>query len=156
MEDFCMFFEEALKVAIKGEEDAFNTYFNAIKKVENKAAKELLKELAKEELEHKHKLELALIDEDYILNIGTGSIPKNFSIADFLVDKNKINEKSSLQDIYSYAISSEKKAINFYSILMNSCSGSKMSFLFEKLRDEEKKHLSKLEKDYEDTFIQEN
>jgi len=31
-----------------------------------------------------------------------------------------------------------------------------MEYLFEKLRDEEKKHLEKLEKDYEETFMQEN
>ncbi len=156
MNEFCMFFEEALKVAIEAERDAFFTYFNGMKKVEDKSAKVLLKELAKDELEHKYKLELALLDEEYVEQLGDGKIPDGFSIAEFLVEKNKINENSTLQEIYAYAISSEKKAIQFYTNLMNSCKGSQMEYLFEKLRDEEKKHLDKLEKEYEEIFMQEN
>ncbi len=156
MNDFCMFFEEALQVAIKGESDAFNTYYTAIKKVDDKGAKTLLKELAADELEHKHKLELALLDDTAIEDLGQGKIPEGFSIADYMTEENQISSDSSLQDIYAYAISSEKKAIKFYTALMNSCKGSKMEYLFDKLRDEEKKHLEKLEKDYEETFIQEN
>ncbi len=155
MQDFCMFFEEALKVAIKAEEDAFNTYYTAMKKVKDKGAQVLLKELALDELEHKYKLEKALVEED-IEELGQGEIPEGFSISEFITEEHHITQDSSLQDIYAYAISSEKKAIKFYSALMNSCKGSKMSYLFEKLRDEEKKHLEKLEKDYEETFIQEN
>ena len=155
MQDFCMFFEEALKVAIKAESDAFNTYYTAMKKVKDRGAQVLLKELALDELEHKYKLEKALIDED-LEELGKGEVPEGFSIAEFITEENKISQDSSLQDIYAYAISSEKKAIKFYTALMNSCKGSKMSYLFEKLRDEEKKHLEKLEKDYEETFIQEN
>ena len=156
MDNFCMFFEEALRVAIEAERDAFFTYYNGIKKVDNKSAKVLLKDLAKDELEHKYKLELALLDEDYVEELGEGKIPEGFSIAEFLVEKDKINKNSTLQEIYAYAISSEKKAIQFYTNLMNSCKGSKMEYLFEKLRDEEKKHLDKLEKEYEETFMQEN
>ncbi len=155
MEDFCMFFEEALKVAIRNEEDSFNTYVTAIKKVKDKGAKQLLKELALDELEHKYKLERALLDEEAINELGGGKVPESFSISEFMVEQNKINEDSSLQEIYNYAITSEKKAIEFYTTLMNSCKGSKMAYLFEKLRDEEKKHLEKLEKDYEETFLQE-
>ncbi len=156
MNEFCMFFEEALQVAIKGETDAFETYYNGMKKVDNKAAKVFLKELAKDELEHKYKLELALLDDEAIEELGDGKIPEGFSIAEFLADSKKIDSSSTLQDIYAYAISSEKKAIKFYTNLMNSCKGSKMEYLFEKLRDEEKKHLDKLEREYEETFMQEN
>ena len=154
MQEYCMFFEEALKVAIKAEEDAFQTYYLASKKVQDKGAKVLLKELALDELEHKYKLEKALLEEE-IEELGEGKVPEGFSFADYLVEEDKISEDSSLQDIYLYAITSEKKAIKFYTNLMNSCKGSKMSYLFEKLRDEEKKHLEKLEKDYEETFMQE-
>ena len=89
MENFCMFFEEALQVAIKGEEDAFNTYYTAIKKVDDKGAKTLLKELAKDELEHKHKLELALLDEEAIEDLGGGKIPEGFSLADYIQKRTK-------------------------------------------------------------------
>ena len=94
MNEYCMFFEEALKVAIQGEQDAFNTYYNGMKKVENKAAKVLLKELANDELEHKYKLELALLDDEAIEALGGGKIPEGFSIAEFLVDSNKMNENN--------------------------------------------------------------
>ena len=156
MNEFCMFFEEALKVAIQGERDAFFTYYNGMKKVDNKAAKVLLKELAADELEHKYKLEQALLDEDAIEALGDGKVPEAFSFVDYMSETGKISKDSSLQEIYSYAISSEKKTIKFYTNLMNSCKGSKMEYLFEKLRDEEKKHLEKLEKEYEETFMQEN
>ncbi len=155
MQEYCMFFEEALKVAIKAEEDAFQTYYMASKKVQDKGAKVLLKELAADELEHKYKLEKALLDEE-VLELGEGNVHEGFSFSEYLVEENKISEDSSLQDIYLYAITSEKKAIKFYTNLMNACKGSKMSYLFEKLRDEEKKHLDKLERDYEETFMQEN
>jgi rubrerythrin len=135
MENFCMFFEEALKVAIKSEEDSFNTYFKAMKKVSDKGAKALLRELAKDELEHIHKLELALLDEEALETLGEGEVPEAFSLSEFMTTQDTISEDSSLQDIYSYAISSEKKAIKFYSALMNSCKGSKMEYLFNKLRD---------------------
>jgi len=154
MNEFCMFFEEALKVAIKSEEDSFFTYYNASKKVKDKSAQVLLKELAKDELEHQHKLEMALLDDE-LSELGEGEVPKDFSISEFMVEKHAINEDSKLQDIYAYAITMEKKAIKFYTNLMNVCKGSKMSYLFEKLRDEEKKHLDKLEKDYEEAFMQE-
>jgi len=54
MESVCQTLEGALEKAILSEQDSFEVYRKALKVVQNPHARMVLKDLALEELEHKH------------------------------------------------------------------------------------------------------
>ena len=58
----CYTFEAAIEMAIKMEDEGFRHYLAAIRKVRNKGAREILRDAALDELEHKHELEKALVE----------------------------------------------------------------------------------------------
>ena len=58
----CYTFDAAVEMAIQMEEEGFRHYLAAIRQVTNKGARELLRENALDELNHKHQLEKALLD----------------------------------------------------------------------------------------------
>jgi len=58
----CYTFDAALEMAITMEEEGFRNYLAAIRLLTNKGAKDLLRENALDELDHKHQLEKALLD----------------------------------------------------------------------------------------------
>jgi len=60
--DVCYTLEVALEKSIMMEEKAFRNFIHAIQLVEDRQAKAILKEAAKEELDHKYKLEKVLLD----------------------------------------------------------------------------------------------
>lgn len=61
MEAVCYTLEGALEKAIESEGQSFDVYRRALRIVKNPQARSVLKELALEELEHKHILEKALL-----------------------------------------------------------------------------------------------
>jgi rubrerythrin len=52
----CYTFEAAVEMAVKMEDEGFRHYLAAIRKVQNKGAREILKEAALDELDHKLQL----------------------------------------------------------------------------------------------------
>src|SRR5512137_2429327 len=60
--DVCYTFEGALEMAISMENEGFRSYLDALRKVQSRAARAILKEAALDELAHKYELEKALID----------------------------------------------------------------------------------------------
>ena len=61
----CYTFEAALEMAIQMENEGFRNYLDAIRRVRDKAARQILKEAAFDELEHKQSLEKALIEGQF-------------------------------------------------------------------------------------------
>ena len=55
----CYTFDAALEMAIEMENEGFRHYLAAIRQVSNKGARELLRENALDELDHKQQLETA-------------------------------------------------------------------------------------------------
>ena len=78
MEAVCYTLEGALEKAIEQEQRSFEIYRRVLKIVKNQSARKLLKELALEELEHKHALEKALIGE----TVGLVVRPERLSLFD--------------------------------------------------------------------------
>ena len=68
--DVCYTFEAALEMAITMEEEGFRHYLKAIRLLVNKGARELLREAALDELQHKHDLEKALVDGSMVANLS--------------------------------------------------------------------------------------
>lgn len=154
-DNFCYTFDAAVEMAIKMEEEGFRTYLSAIRQLTNRGAKELLRENALDELNHKHQLEKALLDgrmaggEDLDQPIPTMGL-------DYIFKKQELGPQSGVREAMIYAIHLEKGAVDFYGKVSEGCSGAPMGKLFAQLHKEESRHLQTLEDLYEQHFMTEN
>lgn len=154
-DQFCYTFDEAVEMAIKMEEEGFRTYLSALRQLTNKGAKELLRDNALDELNHKHQLEKALLEgrmdggEDLDQVIPTMRL-------DYIFKKQELGPQSGVREALIYAIHLEKGAVDFYGKVSDGCAGAPMGKLFAQLNKEESRHLQTLEDLYEQHFMTEN
>lgn len=154
-QNVCYTFEAAVEMAVKMEEEGFRNYLAAIRKVQNKGAREILKEAAFDELEHKHQLEKALVE-------GTMNNPEGLTRAvptmnlDYVLPKKEVGPNSDTREALVYAIHLEKGSIDFYQRMAHGCAGAPMEALFGRLLADESRHLQSLEDMYEEHFLSEN
>lgn len=151
----CYTFDAALEMAISMEEEGFRHYLSAIRQLTNKGAKDLLRENALDELDHKHQLEKALLDG----RMDTGENldqPIPTMRLDYVFKKEELSPDSGVREALIYAIHLEKGAVDFYSKVSSGCSGAPMGQLFAKLHQDESRHLQALEDLYERHFMTEN
>jgi len=154
-DQFCYTFDAALEMAIAMEEEGFRTYLSAIRQLTNKAARDLLRENALDELNHKHQLEKALLDgrmdgsDDPQRPIPTMHL-------DYILKKQELGPQSGVREALIYAIHLEKGAVDFYGKVSTGCAGAPMGKLFAQLLQEESRHLQTLEDMYEQHFMTEN
>lgn len=152
---FCYTFDAALEMAIKMEEEGFRNYLAAVRQLTNKGAKQLLRDNALDELNHKHQLEKALLDgrmdggEELDRKIPTMHL-------DYLFKKQELGPNSGVREALVYAIHLEKEAVEFYGAVAIGCEGAPMGKLFKQLHSEESHHLQTLEDLYEEHFMTEN
>ncbi len=151
----CYTFDAALEKAIEMENEGFRNYLAAIRKVTNKGAREILRENALDELEHKHQLEKALLDGRMD---GDNALdqPVPTMHLDYVLKKEELDSGSGVREALIYAIHLEKGAVDFYSRIANGCAGAPMGNLFVQLCKEESRHLQALEDLYEQHFMTEN
>ncbi len=148
----CYTFEAAVELAVKMEDEGFRNYLEAIRKVQNKGARELLRDAALDELEHKHQLEKALVE-------GTMESPEEMRRPvptmnlSYILAKKDLQPGSDAREVLVYAIHLEKSSIDFYQRMVQGCSGTPMVALFERLRGDESRHLQSLEDMYEEYFL---
>jgi rubrerythrin len=152
MESYCYTLEGALEKAIEEEQHSLEVYRQALKRIEDPQAKEMLKELALEELEHKHILEKALLGETIALHERGESTGPSMNLTYFLKEKT-LDEKSSAQDVMIYAIHDEKRSVDFYRQMAAQCKEAPMGELFSKIERQEMIHLTKLEETYEKLYM---
>ena len=151
----CYTFEAAVEMAVKMEDEGFRHYLAAIRKVQNKGAREILKEAALDELEHKLQLEKALVEgsmagpEELTRSVPTMNL-------DYVLVKKELGPDSNSRDALVYAIHLEKGAIDFYKRMAQGCAGAPMAPLFDRLLADESRHLQSLEDMYEEHFLSEN
>ncbi|MFZ3207296.1 MAG: ferritin family protein [Geobacteraceae bacterium] len=151
----CYTFEAAVELAVKMEGDGFRNYLAAIRKVQNKGAREILKDVALDELEHKHQLEKALV-EGFMDNSAEMSRPVPTMNLDYVLVKKELAQDSDAREALAYAIRLEKGAIDFYQRMAKGCAGAPMAALFARLLADESRHLQSLEDLYEEHFLTEN
>ncbi len=150
----CYTFEAAVEMAIKMEEDGFRNYLDALRKVKTKGARDILKDAAFDELDHKHQLEKALVE-------GSMDSPEEMRRPvptmqlDYILAKKELHPGSDAREVLVYAIHLEKGAIDFYKRMVAGCSGAPMAALFERLLGDESRHLQSLEDMYEEHFLAE-
>jgi rubrerythrin len=151
----CYTFDAAVEMAIKMEDEGFRHYLAAIRQLTNKGARELLRENALDELNHKHQLEKALLDG----RMDGGDAmdqPVPTMHLDYVFKKQELGPKSGVREALLYAIHLEKGAVDYYGRVANGCSGAPMGNLFQQLLKEETRHLQSLEDLYEEHFMTEN
>ena len=153
--EVCYTFDAALEMAITMEEEGFRNYLAAIRQLTNKGAKELMRENALDELNHKHQLEKALLDGRMDGGVELDKTIPTMRL-DYLFEKKDLGPHSGVRDALIYAIHLEKGAVDFYGRVSSGCSGAPMGKLFAQLLQEETRHLQGLEDLYEQHFMTEN
>jgi len=151
----CYTFEAALELAIDMENDSFRNYLAGVRMVKNQHAREILKEMALEELAHKQSLENALI---------IGAIDGEQSLQrpvptmdlDYVLKPEELGPQAGVREAIAYAIHLEKQSLDFYRRMASGCEGAPMAKVFEQIGNDESRHLQKLEDMYEEHFLTEN
>ena len=152
MEAVCYTLEGALEKAIEQEQKSFEIYRRVLKIVKNQSAKKLLKELALEELEHKHSLEKALVGETVGLHEEEEKAGPSMNLT-LIIQERPLDENASPQDALAFAMHDEKHSVDYYQQMATQCSGAPMQEVFSRLQKDEAKHLARLEETYEELFM---
>ncbi|MBT0652177.1 ferritin family protein [Geomobilimonas luticola] len=155
MSDVCYTFEAAVEMAVKMEDEGFRHYLDAMRVVKNKGAREILRDAALDELNHKHELEKALVDGQMEGGEGLSKPVPTMNLG-YVLAKQELRQDSDARQALAYAIHLEKGAIDFYKRMATGCAGAPMAKLFEQLLADESRHLQSLEDMYEDHFMTEN
>jgi rubrerythrin len=147
----CYTFEAAIEMAVQMENEGFRNYLEAIRRVTNRAAKEILRDAALDELEHKHQLERALVEghvEGHALDRPVPTMN-----LDYVLEKKALGPEADARQALAYAIHLEKGALDFYRRMSQGCAGAPMAALFDKIANDESRHLQSLEDLYEEHFL---
>ena len=150
----CYTFEAAIEMAVKMEEGGFRHYLDAIRKVRNKGAKEILRDAALDELEHKHQLEKALL-EGNMEGESELNRPVPTMNLDYVLSQKELGSDADTRQALAYAIHLEKGSIDFYTRMSQGCAGAPMAAVFARLLADETRHLQSLEDLYEQHFLPE-
>lgn len=153
--DVCYTFEAAIEMATKMEDDGFRAYLAALRLVKDKAAREIFKEAALDELEHKHQLERTLVDGEMKGDAALQQPVPTMNL-DYVLAKKELRPESDAREALAYAIHLEKGSIEFYQRMSRGCEGAPMGALFKKMLADETRHLQELEDLYERHFMAEN
>ena len=153
--DVCYTFEAAIEMATKMEDEGFRAYLSALRIVKDRAARQIFKEAALDELEHKHQLEKALIDGEMKGDAGLQQTVPTMNL-DYVLAKRELRSDSDAREALAYAIHLEKGSIDFYQRMSQGCEGAPMAVLFKQMLADETRHLQSLEDLYECHFMAEN
>ncbi|MBN1683240.1 ferritin family protein [Candidatus Bathyarchaeota archaeon] len=151
--------EKALQTGIIMEEGAYQLYTNTGKKVVSPGSKQMLKELAADELMHKEYFEKALKDPKKVLDTSKiqdlKKLVKDLGVTDPLKEAD-LKSDATYQEILIFAAKSEKLAYEFYSALAKQFKGHPLSAMWDNFAQMELGHKLKLEKEYEDVILKDN
>ncbi|NIV37980.1 MAG: hypothetical protein GWN58_53770 [Anaerolineae bacterium] len=151
-----MTIEQILREAIQGEVEAYELYSGAVEMVRAEHIKELLGELAQEELGHKVALEKLLANPDQI----SGQVAAlqeaeivDYKIADHLV-AHPLGPDSTFQDVCIFAAQKEQESHELYRNLASQNTGEARDLL-EAMAKDELRHKNLVEGWYEEVVYQE-
>jgi rubrerythrin len=151
-EEVCYTKEAALEKAIEMEMKSFQTYKKAYMKIREPRVKNLVKDLALEELEHKYILEKAYFEETVALHEEGMKEGPSMKLSLLLKEK-PLEDDADDQDVMIHAIHDEKRAVDFYKKMADQCGGAPMEEMFIRLFHDEEAHLVRLEEIYESIYM---
>jgi rubrerythrin len=150
----CYTFEAALEMAIQMETERFRSYLDAIRRVRNKAARQILKDAAIDQLDHKCFLEKALIEGQFQGATLAEKVPT--MNLDYSLAHKDLSADSTPREALAYAIHLENGSIDFYRRMVTGCEGAPMAPVFAQLLTKQTHHLQEMEDLYEQHFLPEN
>jgi len=154
MEEVCFTREAALMRAVEMETRSFENYKSAYLNSNNTIAKDLLKDLALDELKHKYTLEKAFFEETVSLH-SSGLLHGPDMKFTLLFEDRLLGKNSTEQDVFLHAIHEEKRALDFYSRMAEQCVGAPMESMFKRLAQDEESHLFRMQELYESLYLKE-
>jgi rubrerythrin len=147
--------EGIIQRAIRFEEDACNFYTGASEMVKLPHVKDMLNELAGEEVKHKEKLEDLLAgDTEQIVAAKQSQKIQDLKLAEYLV-ASPLDENATIQDVLMTAMQREKNSHDFYDLMAGIASSEAAKGLFQFLAQEELGHKNKVEVLYDDIIYKE-
>ncbi len=151
-----MTIKDILREAIQGEVESYELYTRAVEMVRAQHIKDLLGELAQEELGHKAALERLLANPDQISG-QVEALQKadivDYKIADHLVVQ-PLGPDSTFQDVCIFAAKKEQESYDLYQGLAGQNSGETRDLLDAMAKDE-LRHKNLVEGWYEEVVYQE-
>ena len=148
--------QDILRTAIQREIDAYALYTNTAEMVQAPHTKEMLKELAAQEVGHRNKLESLLAGKVFgVLSETQQRRVTDLKITDYLVEV-PLAPDSDLQDILIVAGKRENASHDLYASLAELAEEGDTAKLFRFLASEELTHKQRVESLYEELFYQDN
>jgi rubrerythrin len=145
-------FQEIINFAVEREREAQRFYDEAAEKAKWPHIKNMLMELkAQEEGHERHLLNLKL---PKLQAAHIDPVP-DLRLSDYMVEMD-YSPEMDFQDIMVLAMKREEKAAKLYGELASTCTDPQVCKLFEMMSEEEKRHKFNLEKEYEETILQDN
>ena len=151
-----MTIEQILREAIQGEVESYELYTSAVELVREQHIKELLGELAQEELGHKAALEKMLAQPDRIqgqVDALQQADVVDYKIADHLVAR-PLGPDSTFQDVCIFAAKKEQQSHELYRSLASQNTGE-VRDLLDAMSKDELRHKNLVEGWYEEVVYQE-
>jgi rubrerythrin len=146
-------FEDFLQFAIEQEQEAARLYEHSAMMAQSRSARLLLQQMASMERQHQQLLEQVALG-------GVGSIepiatPADMQLVNYVIES-QLTPRSSLQEVFLYAIKAEQKAASLYARLAQLELDDSCRQLFARLVQEELTHKGQLEAEFEQAFMAEN
>lgn len=138
-------FIDIIEFAVEREIEAYEFYKDAEKKVKSESLRDLFKDLAKEELEHRKFLKDFLKSDAEKIKLNEEY--RDFKISE-TIDKPKLSVEMEFSDAIALAIKNEEEAMDMYKDLAEACIDQKEKDLFLGLMNMEQMHKAKLEEVY--------
>ena len=147
---------DILRTAIQREIDAHALYSTTAEKAETPNAKEILLDLAAQELGHRKRLENMLEGNIFrVVSRGQRKQVQNLKITNYLIEV-PLSPDSSFQDILIVAGKREKGSHDLYAALAKVSEDQDTAKLFDFLAAEELTHKNRVETLYEELVYQDN
>jgi rubrerythrin len=131
---------EILEFAISREVEANQLYISMAKSIVNPEMREVCEDLAKEELEHKAKLELELMKK--------GEVVSDFNISNYVMDVDN-NMDMDYEQLLLFAIKKEQLSIDIYTDLAAIVKDKESRDTLLSLAEEETEHKQRFEIEYD-------
>jgi rubrerythrin len=138
--------EKALDIAIAGEIDAYKSYIEMAAMAEDAWLREAIEALAREELEHRKKLEAvksgkAALEYGEVVELQPDQIP----------EAGKPKPDMTFRDLLAFAIKKENTSCRLYNRLADVFAEPRIKDIFRKLAKEEAEHRRRFELQYAET-----
>ncbi len=145
-----------LRTAIQREIDAYTLYSSAAANVDDPQARDMLNDLAAQEVGHRKRLEGLLEGKVFrVLSQRQQQQVEDLKITDYLVEV-PLNDDSDLQDVLIVAGKREDASHNLYASLAQVAEDDETQKLFEFLANEELTHKRRVETLYDQIIYREN